>query len=124
MCHAPTSRDLSRTDATTAMFARSKLQRTDLVMMPHPDRGDSKTRTCVTFLLRGIVWLLAFILVVSCSFEAFLLVRYPGLDDPSSGPAHYWPEDAFQIIGTGCFVVFICFCITFMIYQTQKSIIP
>ena len=93
-------------------------------MMPQQDSGNSKVRTCVTYLLRGIVWILAFILVVGCSFEAFLLVRYPGLDDPSSGPAHYWPEDAFQIIGTGCFVVFVCFCISFMIYQTQKSNIP
>ena len=92
--------------------------------MSQLERGSSKMRTYVTYMLGGIVWVFAFILAVGCSFEAFLLVRYPGLDDPSSGPAHYWPEDAFQIIGTVCFVVFVFFCISFMIYKTQKSNIP
>ena len=118
------SRDLSRSDATIAVFALSRLLRTNLVMMSQLERGSSKMRTYVTYMLGGIVWVFAFILAVGCSFEAFLLVRYPGLDDPSSGPAHYWPEDAFQIIGTVCFVVFVFFCISFMIYKTQKSNIP
>jgi Na+/alanine symporter len=81
-------------------------------------------REFLNYLLGGIVWVFAFIVVAGCCVEAFLLFRYPGLNDPSSGPAYYWPKDAFQIIGTGCFVVFVFFCIFFMIYQTQKAKTP
>jgi len=78
-------------------------------------------REYLNYLLGVIVWVLAFILVAGCCVEAFLLFRYPGLNDSSSGPAYYWPKDAFQNIGTGGFVLFIFFCIFLMLYQTQKA---
>jgi len=40
------------------------------------------------------LWVLAGLPVAYC---LFLCIRYPRLDDVSSGPASYWPEDAFWL---------------------------
>ena len=46
--------------------------------------------------------------------EGYLLTRYPRSDDPSSGPASYWPEDAFEIIKVFCVLTLVAFVIAFV----------
>ncbi len=56
----------------------------------------------VRLVLYASCWIFGLLTVLGLMVEGYLLTRYPRSDDPSSGPASYWPEDAFEIIKVFC----------------------
>lgn len=67
----------------------------------------------VRLVLYACCWIFGMLTILGVMVEGYLLIRYPGLDDPSSGPASYWPEDAFEITKISCVVMLVAFVIAF-----------
>jgi hypothetical protein len=80
-----------------------------------------KTRDVIRFVLGCVATLFGVLLILGALIEVDLLLRYPGLRDPSSGPAYYWPADLFHVVGIFCMVMFLFFALTFGLYWTRKA---
>ncbi len=43
-------------------------------------------------------WAIYTLTSIAVILLASLPIRFPGLSDKASGPAHYWPDDAFHLL--------------------------
>ena len=87
---------------------------------PNDSQKSTKTRDVIGLILGIATILFGGLTVLGAVIGVDLFFRYPGLRDPSSGPAYYWPSDAFEIVGIFCMAMFLVFALSFGLFCKRK----
>lgn len=80
--------------------------------MANSSENGVKSVDWVRRILCMVLSVIGVLLVAGIGVQVDLRFRFPTLEDPSAGPAYYWPSDLFEfltIVNAGTFLAFVYF---------------